>query len=273
MPILPVVATRLLESMGKENVSLAELASIVEMDPALTFKLLGLANSAVYGLSRVTNIEQAMSKVFGLDSLRSIAIAMLANNTFKPVKWGSFSPEHYWFCAFSVGYLCAAIAKKTSPNNLSVADVYLCGLMHNIGLLYLINRLPPDQVESLLQAESMPNLTRPEISQQQNTSIGTNTCAVGSMLCVFWNMPRFLGMSIRQAGKLSTAEEFFESGFLIDSVERAVRGFILSGELIFSNREELLDILHLKATDLDEISNGYLNEKDNIKELLASLIS
>jgi HD-like signal output (HDOD) protein/AraC-like DNA-binding protein len=272
MPILPVVATRLLESMGKENVSLAELASIVEMDPALTFKLLGLANSAMFGLSRVVNIEQAMSKVFGVNSLRSIAIAMLANNTFQPIKWGGFSPENYWHSAFSVGYLSVAIAKKSKLNNLSVADVYLCGLMHNIGLLYLINHLPKNQVELLLQVESMPDLTRLEISQQQNALIGTNTCAVGSMLCVFWNMPRFLGLSIRQASKLSAAEEFFDSGFLLASVERAVRHSLNGGDLVFSDRQELIDNLHINPVDFDGILDAYVLEKDKIKELLANLI-
>ena len=61
LPTLPVVALRVLELTAKRDVSLRELASVIENDPAIATKVLRTVNSSYYSLSRrCGSIQQAL---------------------------------------------------------------------------------------------------------------------------------------------------------------------------------------------------------------------
>jgi HD-like signal output (HDOD) protein/AraC-like DNA-binding protein len=270
-PALPAVANQLLESINGDH-SIAGLAAIVERDPALTFKMLGIANSAMFGLSQIATIEQAISKVFGVDSLRNIALAMLANNTFRPIKWGKFAPDYYWHCAFSVAYLCSEFCKRSTRKELSASDSYLLGLMHNIGLLYLANRLPDSQLDILFNTETDITLTRQQIAEQQNSLLGTNSFSITGMLCQYWQMPRFIGLTIRQAGKGFNKEEFNDYGNLLASCEFAIRQRWQQQPLQLPQQEKLEKLFGLDSKAVEAVFEGYLAKENDIKILLDTLI-
>lgn len=74
LPTLPEVAQRLIASFGRDEVSLHELAALIGQDPALTARLLKLANSVRYRpRERITRLPDAAAMI-GLGPLRSLAM-------------------------------------------------------------------------------------------------------------------------------------------------------------------------------------------------------
>ena len=75
-----------------EDSSFHSLAEIIALDPALTAKILGVANSAVYGLScNVISVEHAVS-VLGVNALKNITLSFVISrlatiiNHLRPLK-------------------------------------------------------------------------------------------------------------------------------------------------------------------------------------------
>ena len=51
LPSLPIVAVKIIQQIKREKLSNNELAEIISYDPALTAKILKIANSSFYGIS------------------------------------------------------------------------------------------------------------------------------------------------------------------------------------------------------------------------------
>ena len=52
LPTLPTVAVQVLQLMHSDNASVGEIARVIENDPALTSKILKVANSSLFGMAR-----------------------------------------------------------------------------------------------------------------------------------------------------------------------------------------------------------------------------
>ena len=76
IPTLPVARAHALALMFQPMVSLAELAAIVETDPAVAASILRAANSATSSpRDRIGRIDEAMVRI-GMDDTRSLVVAL-----------------------------------------------------------------------------------------------------------------------------------------------------------------------------------------------------
>lgn len=74
----PVVYGRVNQLMAEPDFATAELASLISQDPGLTIRLLQIANSPFYGLSReVESISQAVS-ILGTERIRELVLTTSA---------------------------------------------------------------------------------------------------------------------------------------------------------------------------------------------------
>src|SRR5579859_7727852 len=75
LPVRPLVAMRVLDSAEDPNASLSSIASVVAMDPALSTRVIRLANSASYsGRGAITSVERAVM-LLGATSVRALVAA------------------------------------------------------------------------------------------------------------------------------------------------------------------------------------------------------
>ena len=79
---MPEVAVRLIKSFDDPNVSLRTLADLIENDPALSARVLRLANSARFSPAhRIATVQDA-AHALGLDQLRNLTMAAAISNSF-----------------------------------------------------------------------------------------------------------------------------------------------------------------------------------------------
>src|SRR5437763_677625 len=75
LPILPAVATRLLELTAQEDTALTDIVTLIVQDMALSAKLLKVANSSFYSFpQQITSINQAVS-LLGIKAVRSLVLS------------------------------------------------------------------------------------------------------------------------------------------------------------------------------------------------------
>jgi HD-like signal output (HDOD) protein len=94
LPSAPKVVRKLIDTFNQEEVDLMYAASLIEDDPVLTAKLLKMANSAFFGLTRnVSNARDAIN-VMGLIKVRALVIGASLSEGFHCV--ASVNLNQFW---------------------------------------------------------------------------------------------------------------------------------------------------------------------------------
>lgn len=139
LPPLPATAQQALSTFADEFVDANQITAIVGDDAAIGGKLIGLANSAYYGLSEpVDNIQDAVARVIGVETVRSLVLAMAMQNSLCNSSCPAFDAERFWRESLMTAQCCKKIAKKDrvlSDHEKRLS--YLAGLCHNLGLMAL----------------------------------------------------------------------------------------------------------------------------------------
>jgi len=152
LPPLPATAQEILTCFGDEFIDADKVSAVIEGDPGICAKLLGVANSAYFGLIEpVHNIREAVSRVLGVDTVRSLVLAMAIQRVFISKKCPAFDTTRFWM----QGLLTAECCKTLATADPSVPDAsrdlaHSAGLCHNIGLLALAH-MEPERTHAALR--------------------------------------------------------------------------------------------------------------------------
>jgi HD-like signal output (HDOD) protein len=128
LPPMPAVATKVLELLGDPNVNYSKLGEAVSSDPAVSARLLKVANSAFYSMSRqIKTLDHAIA-VVGERTLRSLVLAASLESMNK-----SYGLVEKLLWEDSIG---CAIGSRILARKFSSADpeeAFLAGLFRHLG--------------------------------------------------------------------------------------------------------------------------------------------
>ena len=130
-PLLPVVATQLLELTRNANVDYQKVAKLLQQDPALAAQLLRRANSAAYGAGvQILTIRDAVARL-GLNGVSNLALEVAVSMRVFRVPGYQNVADVLRRHAVATGYL-AGIVSRYTPFNGQQALLY--GLLADVGL-------------------------------------------------------------------------------------------------------------------------------------------
>jgi HD-like signal output (HDOD) protein len=134
LPSLAPSAARVHKLLAGARVSEADLITAVSMDPAITAKLLKMANSALFNLEEKVQDLQGIVARLGVFSTREIAACFAFRDVYKKSSAELVNRLAEQVTeARQVSAIAAAIAEITEDVDPSVAA--LAGLLHNVGSL------------------------------------------------------------------------------------------------------------------------------------------
>jgi len=151
LPPLPATAQEILTCFGDEFIDADKVTAVVEGDPGICAKLLGLANSAYFGLAEPVNaIGEAIARVLGVDTVRSLVLAMAIQQSFDSKGCPSFKTERFWVQSLLAAECCKKVAFADEGADDAVRDLaYSTGLCHNLGMMALVH-MEPNRANSVL---------------------------------------------------------------------------------------------------------------------------
>jgi len=158
LPPLPATAQEILTCFGDEFIDADKVTAGVEGDPGICAKLLGLSNSAYFGLAEpVNSIGEAIARVLGVDTVRSLVLAMAIQRSFDRSRCSGFNTERFWMQSLLTAECCKKLAALSDDADDDVRDLaYSAGLCHNLGLLALVH-LEPSRTNVVLAAHRDTN--------------------------------------------------------------------------------------------------------------------
>lgn len=196
LPNLPAIGVQLLDMARDENASLDDMARLVEQDPVLTAKLLSIASSAYYATAPGASIRDIVVRIFGVDKLRSLALAVLATGSFNLRHCPAFSISRFWLQSLGVAQLAADLYRLAGCDSAAQSEIYLAGLLHNIGRLVLVQCFPA-RMQALLEPLSRSPAPQ-ELLAMEKLRLGVDTSEAGALLMAKWQLPREVARILRQ---------------------------------------------------------------------------
>ncbi len=140
MPTLPTVALRVMEVTSNPESSANDLMEIISPDISLTAKILKIANSPFYGLTReVSSLKHALT-ILGFKEIRNMVISAVAFESFKNFKQNDkFDINKFWRHSFCCGLAAKIIAVDLKSSS---SELFVAGLIHDIGKLVMYIAFP-----------------------------------------------------------------------------------------------------------------------------------
>ena len=135
LPVLPDSVSQVMRLISMPDVDIADLAAIVEMDPGLAIKTIGVANSAYYqGASPAASVHEALMRM-GLRNARNIVAAVALRSSLFKVEGYELDAQAIWIHSLLTGLSTEALLKETPPwANMG----FLLGLAHDIGRISIL---------------------------------------------------------------------------------------------------------------------------------------
>lgn len=140
LPSLPELAVRIRQLVDREDVTMQQVARLVQTDPAISAKLMKIANGALYhGMRQVESCLQAISRL-GLVTTRNLVVSFVLRNLFREKIHDARLMRHVtrlWEHSVEVGVIAQVLADVTPGMNPD--EALLVGLLHDIGELVILS--------------------------------------------------------------------------------------------------------------------------------------
>ena len=209
LPTLPEVAMKVLQMTANPDVDLQKLETLLSNDPSLTAKILRVANSSYYGLSRqVTTLKMALV-VLGLEETARLIRAITFLNTFPSVKVENvFDYGRFWLHSITVAEIVRGLGSRLKLPEASEASTG--ALLHDMGHLVLASFFEDDFIEIV-------NLSRQRHiswNAAESELIGFDHAEIGAILCKRWNLPESIRQVVLFHHRPQQAEKHLASVYL-----------------------------------------------------------
>jgi HD-like signal output (HDOD) protein len=267
LPPLPVMAQKIL-SLSNEDADIQELADTIEKDPCLSARLLGLANAAYFGWpGGVRTMYDAIYKVLGLKMVKSLAIGLILGGTFRADRCRNFSIDRYWFTAVATAIMTQNFLPHVSPefrNNLD--NIYLDGLLHNLGLPVLVHLFPQEMEEVFSMAIACSD--RP-INECAREVLAIDTCQAGGWLARKWHLPEDIICVIDHHSNSGYRKDFWPIVLLVGYCARNANALFFGTNA--GHEPELLALLGISEEAAVRQRRKAITDMEGISEMAALL--
>jgi putative nucleotidyltransferase with HDIG domain len=180
---LPSVVNDVLEVVSRKVSSSSDLTKIIERDPALTTRILSVANSPYYGImKKISSISHAVV-VLGFQEIQNIALSMSVVQLFD--RKGSEFLENLWRHSFSVGVGTKMIAQYLTKK--TDGKYFVSGLLHDVGKIFL-SQYMPDEFNILLLTMAKKHNSYTYHSLEEKI-FGITHAEIGEILLSMWMFP------------------------------------------------------------------------------------
>lgn len=247
---------RLRSLLDDADCDLDEIVELLRVDPALTFQIIKLSNSALYGLrSRSQSLDEAVARV-GFGEIHQLVGLIVSRQVFQgDLMLYGIPAGRLWENAVAVGSLASAFADRSGGN---AASAYSAGLLRNLGKIILNNRTggvayPGEE-------------TQPNVFAWEKSMHGTTAPEATAVLLDHWRFPFDISGAVCTHVQPETAGEFTAGAATLHLAcsFAAEWGCALPGEATIWRRDA--DLLGLMGIDPDVLEGAVADARQQFSK-------
>ncbi|HZO87210.1 MAG TPA: HDOD domain-containing protein [Chthonomonadaceae bacterium] len=213
LPPLPLVVTRIMETVNSPDTSAADLNRLIAMDQGLSSKVLRIVNSAYYGFpKRISTITHAVV-ILGFNTVRNLVLGVSAFGLLaqKSIPYG-LNRTKFWEHSVATAVAGSILAKKRlTKMRTAPEEAFIGGLLHDIGTLFLDSYFPVQYAVAMAFAARETKTSW----EAENMVLGIDHVTVGRRIAEHWNFPPHLTAMIAGHHEPTRQKEHFEMAAVI----------------------------------------------------------
>lgn len=185
LPESPAMRRELLGLLADDETTVEQLEEAVEKNPAISAKLLQIANSAYYGSrGSVTSIGEAVS-MLGLDTVRGIVTSAHLFDAMPSTSLTDFPLTELWNHCVGTAVMVRRIAWHVRANTVVNRAAFAAALLHDVGKVVMAIA-HGDAYTALRHHPESP--ARP-LWQEEERCFGHHHGTAGALLLELWGLP------------------------------------------------------------------------------------
>ncbi|MBB6094037.1 diguanylate cyclase (GGDEF)-like protein [Povalibacter uvarum] len=243
------VATEIIALARDPDIEMAKVAQAIGRDPAMTAKILRIANSAFYSQRRPSqNLRQALV-IIGLNAALTLALSFSLVSSVRALRPSGIDYPRFWRRALLAATGARAFAEATKTPH--PEDIFLAALLQDIGVL-AIDRASRDFYAQLPAPGHHADWITYEVAK-----LGKDHAAYTSMLLKSWNLPD----RIWQAAGASHTPQTIPANTDDGRIARCLAlGSDLAEAILIKERSAPLHALAQRVTSLVGLGNEEFTE-------------
>ncbi|MDR1577481.1 MAG: HDOD domain-containing protein [Deltaproteobacteria bacterium] len=222
LPTVPGIVAKISRMVENPETSAAEVGRLIAQDQVLSAKVLRMANSAFFGMSRkISSISQALV-ILGFDVVKGLVLTSSVFDMIQKSMAGLW--EHSIGCAAAAGAVATVLGRDDAE------EILVAGLLHDLGKVVLALNLPDEMAVVRKKIASGPIL----FYEAENELLDFDHCDLGEWLAEHWNLPESLAEPMRlhhRPEKAVLRPERVAIVHIADIIIRA-KGFGNAGDLL-----------------------------------------
>lgn len=187
LPAMPVIAQKILALDLESDEGERSMLKLIEQDPQIAAKIIGLANTPLFGASkRVSSITDA-AMLLGITRVKSVTMGIAVMSSLARRPAGKLDIQGLWLHSLAVALALRTIARAMPVNKRPLDDeIFLAGLLHDIGYMVLnhLDQTRSDELHTRFAAEQ--DRSSAEIEDEM---LELNHGELGSELARYWDLP------------------------------------------------------------------------------------
>jgi len=177
------VALAVLALSKRENVTLSEISLVVQTDPALSGRLIKLANSASQISRPVVSVQEAVARQ-GVKAVCQLALGFSLLDQYRAGACDSFDYPKYWSHSLLMGLAMKALGARARVG--ASDELFICGLLAQVGQLALATVYPEGYSAVLTAYQASPTQT---LAAHERAQLETDHIELGAAMMSDWGIP------------------------------------------------------------------------------------
>lgn len=265
LPTIPKVTQALIESFSSEDATVHDIGEQIATDPALSAKLLRLANSAFFHVSRTIGTVEDALRMLGFVMVRNLVLGNGMVAAFRNT--AGLNMAQFW--RYNLNTACASrwLAHQADLNG---DMAFTLGLLHAIGQLQMHAVNPADMATLDKKCHVLSSNRAEEETRMQGYHYGD----VSAELAKLWNFPPALTDALRAIPAPENAKEFSDIAAIVHLGAWAARMEALEckdEEIVASYPQKLAERLGVDAGWVPALEKGGAHPLPPFKELTSGL--
>jgi putative nucleotidyltransferase with HDIG domain len=269
LPSLPSIVMKLIEVVNSSDSSAEDAAELIEKDPALTSKMIRLANSAFYGIPRSISSVTSAVVVLGFNTIRSLVLSASVAKIFEGKH--SLDMDRFWKHSVVTAMASKIIVRHfMSVRMMDPESAFCAGVLHDIGKLIFSQYMQEDYSAVCQYARD----NKIPLVEAEDKVLGVNHSTMGKILADRWSLPLDLEYAIVHHHNPQNADKAANLANIIhlsDIITHELGCTMWDGEVCTRESANCRSELKIGEEDFKKIMGNIESSLDKSQEFLAIL--
>lgn len=201
---LPAMSATMLEVsklLDDPSTNTAALSKIIGRDQGLSTKILSIANSPLYGLTRKVSTIDFAILIIGYQDIKNIVVALTMVDSFRNKSDKYLDQNSFWMHSMLAGTASKRVAEDLGFRIGS--EAFVAGLLHDLGIP-VMHKFFKTEFENIVNDFNENESSSIEVERKY---LGLDHQEIGNYLSTKWSLPEHLSNSILYHHKPSSAPE------------------------------------------------------------------